>query len=611
MRTAALLIASVALARAQEQQEYNGNISPPPPHPPGWGIDWNTASCRASVIPQTSGEIVNQWPSGDGTFMYTITFEIPDWLEGQEIAVELGSKTTGLQGECSGVLSGTQSYVEVGTGTLRFSLGAQTDGQHANQVGCQMKGEYEDAVITYHGTHCYRSPPPPPHVHSVCAALIADSFVFQTYDQRDTGWKGILHIGTWVPGLVLRIDFNGQPFKVQSAQYAELGGECTDTFCDFVLGNAGNAEHINTQAGDMTLTGGTFNFVADPAPAVTPDNQPRITCDYDIDAPAPPVRPPPPASPSPPPHPPPRPSPPPPPPPSPPPPHPKFPPWAVLDAAVGIDVDTLGTDAEKVNVLLRQAVAAATRLLYNATEWSKRASGRKEETGVELQEARISLQEAEQEVARLDKLQFSEEQARARNDKVQVGREVEAAQVSDQHATNALEQANTAVSECLSLLDSIHRFEGKQPRVSLEALVKEASSIFAQLAVRLPEGYEDGAVDEGEDDSYGYYEDEFSPPTPPPAMLVTQHVSPSPPPPSPTARASRPLNLPPCDTRACTEQCPAACALTPRRLCSNAPPPCPPSWQPPTPSRSWRAWPRSRWRRSSCRSSSTPSSPSG
>ena len=147
MRTAALLIASAALARAQDQQEYNGNISPPPPHPPGWGIEWNTASCRASVIPQTSGEIVNQWPSGDGTFMYTITFEIPDWLEGQEIAVDLGSTTTGIQ-QCTGTLQGSQPYVEAGT--LRFSLGAKTDGQHANQVACRMKGDYEDAMITYH-----------------------------------------------------------------------------------------------------------------------------------------------------------------------------------------------------------------------------------------------------------------------------------------------------------------------------------------------------------------------------------------------------------------------------------------------------------------------------
>jgi hypothetical protein len=569
MRTVGLLIASAALARAQE---YNGNISPPPPHPPGYGIDWNTASCRARVIPQTSGEIVNQWGLGDGTFTYYITFEIPDWLEGQEIAVELGSKTTGIQGTCSGALQGSQPYVEIGTGTLRFSLGAQTDGQHANQVGCQMIGEYEDATITYHGTHCYRSPPPPPHVHSVCAALIANSFVFRTYDQRDTGWKGVLHLGTWVPGLVLRIDFNGQPFKVLSAQYAELGGECTDTFCDFVLGNAGNTEHINTQAGQMTLTGGTFNFVADPAPPVTPDNQPRITCDYDIDAPAPPLRPPPPASPSPPPHPPPRPSPPPPPPPSPPPPHPKFPPWAVLDAADNIDVDSLRTDAEKVNVLLRQAVAQATRLLYNATEWSKRASARKEETGIELQEAHVSLQEAEEEVARMDKQQFSEEQARAHNDKAQAGREVEAARVSDEHATNALEQSNTAVSECLSLLDSIHRIQGKQPRVSLEALVKEASTIFTQLAVRLPEEYQDDDPVDGEgdgDDSYAYYEDDLAPPTPPPALLIVQHQSASPPPPpSPAARASRPLNLALRGTRAHPEQHLAAC--------SNAPPPCPP-----------------------------------
>ena len=476
---------------------------------------------------------MNQWPTGDGTtFKYTITFEIPDWLEGQEVAVELGAKTTDLESTCSGVLQGSQPFVEQG-GTLRFNLGAKTEGDHANQVGCQMIGEYEEAVINYHGTHCYRSPPPPPHVHSACAAFISDSFVFQTYDERETGWKGILHIGTWVPGLVLRMDFNGQPFKVESAQYAELGGECTDTFCEFVLGNSGNTETLNTAAGQMTLTGGTFNFVADPAPEVTPDNQPRITCDYGIDIPSPPVTPPPPTLPSPHPRPPPRPSPPPPPPPSPPPPHPKFPPWAVLDRFQNIDIDSMGTHGEKVDMLLHQAAAAATRLLYNTSEWSKQASGRKEETEAELAAVRIELQRAAQEEARQDQLPFSEEQARARNNKAQVGREVEAAQVADQHARNALERANTAMSESLSLLDSIHRIEQKKPRITLKALVKEASGIFTQLAVRLPE--QDGVVEDR--GSYSYYEDEIASSSPPPTMLVTQHDLSAPPTPSPAARA--------------------------------------------------------------------------
>jgi hypothetical protein len=551
MRIAGLLIAAAALARAQ---------SPSPPHPPGWGIDWPTASCRARVVPQYDGAMVNQWPVGDGTYKYRITFEIPDWLEGQEVAVDLGRKTTGIEGSCSGVHPENLPYVESGTGTLRFHLGPQTTGGNANQVSCQMIGEYEDATITYHGSHCYRSPPPPPHVHTVCSALIANSFVFRTYEERGTGWKGVLHVGTWVPGLVLRIDFRGQPFQVLSAQWAELGGECTDTFCDFVLGMTGNTEHVNTAAGQMILNSGTFEFVADPAPEVTPDNQPRITCDNDVDAPAPPVRPPPPSPPLPPPHPPPRPLPPPPPPPSPPPPLPKFPPWAVLDAADDIEVDALNSDAEKVDVLLRKAAAQATRLLYNATQWSKRASARKEETEDELQEARTSLQDAEEELARLEQLPWSEEQARARNEKNQMGREVEAALVSDQQAKTVLEQASTAVSECLSLLDSIHRIEQKQPRVGLDALVKEASSIFTQLAVRLPEEYLDDSADAEGADSYTYYEDDLAPPTPPPAMLIVQHLSPPPPPPSPTARAPRPLNLPPCDARACIAQCSAACS---------------------------------------------------
>merc|ERR1719424_257966 len=125
------------------------------------------ASCRAHVIPQTSGEIVDHWGLGDGTFMYQITFEIPDWFEGQEIAVDLGSTTTGIQGTCSGALPGSQPYVEAGT--LRFSLGPKTDGQHANQVACRMKGEYEDAMITYHCLVPYQPAPSQP------AAAAADA----------------------------------------------------------------------------------------------------------------------------------------------------------------------------------------------------------------------------------------------------------------------------------------------------------------------------------------------------------------------------------------------------------------------------------------------------
>ena len=483
-----------------------------------------------------------------------ITFEIPDWVEGQEVAVELGSKTTALAGTCTGILPGSQPFIEVGTGTLHFNLGPLTNGNRANQVGCQIIGEFEEAIITYRGSHCYRSPPPPPHVHAACNALIADSFRFKTYNQHATGWSGILSIGTWVPGLVLRMDFNGQPFRVESAQYAELGGECTDTYCDFVLGMTGNTETVSTAAGQMVLSGGTFNFAADPAPEVTPENQPRITCDYNINAPAPPMTPPPPGPPSPPPTPPPLPFPPPPPPPTLPPPHPKYPPWAILDQIQNVDIDSLGSNEEKVDQLLRQAVAAATRLLFNATKWSRRASGEKEETKSALADVRVELQEAEQEVARQDELQFSEDQARARNDKIQLDQEVEAAVVADQQAATALEQANTAMYECLSLLDSIHRIEKKQPRITLEALVAEVSSIFVLLGVRLPE--QDGAGGTVED-SYAAYEDEGTPDeaAEPPSILVTQHVSPPPPPPpSPSTRMRLPLNLTCCDTRACTEQ---------------------------------------------------------
>ena len=41
--------------------------------------------------------------------MYVISFLIPDWMEGQEVAVELGPKTTGLQGTCSGA---TNAFVD-------------------------------------------------------------------------------------------------------------------------------------------------------------------------------------------------------------------------------------------------------------------------------------------------------------------------------------------------------------------------------------------------------------------------------------------------------------------------------------------------------------------
>jgi hypothetical protein len=205
-----------------------------------------------------------------------------------------------------------------------------------------------------------------------------------------------------------------------------------------------------------------------------------------------------------------------------------------LDQVQGVDIDSLGTNEEKVDILLRQVLAAATRELYNATEWSKRESREKDEAAFDLAQAQMELEEAEQEVARLELLPFSEAQARARRSKVQLGREVEAAQVIVQHATNTLEQANTAMSECLSVLDSVHRIENKQPRITLEALIAEASGIFEQLGVRLP-GQGDLVQQPG---SYDYYDEESPSPNAaePPPTLVAQHAL-AQPPPSPSAPA--------------------------------------------------------------------------
>ena len=211
--------------------------------------------------------------------MYVISFLIPDWMEGQEVAVELGPKTTGLQGTCSGA---TNAFVDHGTGTLRFRLSVQTEGNMANRVGCQMIGEYEDAVIIYHGTHCYLSPPPPPHVHTTCQH--ADSFQFWSYEERAESWKGVLHVSPWEAGLVVRLDFGGRPFQVSTVQYASKG-ECTSTFCDFVLGQTGLMDTVNGAFGQVEINaGGRFEFTA---LGERPNNdgtniQPKITCDNGV-----------------------------------------------------------------------------------------------------------------------------------------------------------------------------------------------------------------------------------------------------------------------------------------------------------------------------------------
>lgn len=172
----------------------------------------------ARVIPQ-DGNMVREWEVGNGGHVYEIRFLIPDWREGQEVSVELGSSTTRVV-QCWGV---PPDYYYEMPGTLRFRLGTPRDGNDANVVGCQMEGTFEDAIISYHGTFCFVSPPPPPHLYAACDRLTAEGFQFRMLANAGTGWRGAVHINNWQPGTILRMDFGGVPFQVNEVTYAERG----------------------------------------------------------------------------------------------------------------------------------------------------------------------------------------------------------------------------------------------------------------------------------------------------------------------------------------------------------------------------------------------------
>lgn len=219
MRSALLLVLSAICTNASEYA-----TSPPPPPIE----DWDTAKCMARVLP-IHGKMVNGWEIGNGAHAYEIHFLVPDWREGQEVSVELGSTTTRVT-QCSGAISNDYFYET--PGTLRFRLGTETNGNDAHVVSCQMEGTFEDAIISYHGTFCFVSPPPPPHLFAACDRLKAEGFEFHVITPRGTGWEGAVHLNNWQPGAIFRMDFGGAPFQVNEVTYAEKGVRAAPTPTD-------------------------------------------------------------------------------------------------------------------------------------------------------------------------------------------------------------------------------------------------------------------------------------------------------------------------------------------------------------------------------------------
>ena len=179
--------------------------------------------------------------------------------------------------------------------------------------------------------------------------------------------------------------------------------------------------------------------------------------------------------------------------------------------------------------LLLQALAAGTRLLHNATEHSTQVDAELAEAKSQVAQAQVDVQEAVAEVARQADLPFSEDTARAAQNKIKADQSLAAAQVAEQHAREATTQVSQEIVDYLALIDTIHRIENQHPRPTLEALIAGYSHVFTQLDVKLPG--EDGLVS-----SYDYYYDDEDPPSQPPSMLVKVH---SPPPPSPSTPVSK------------------------------------------------------------------------
>jgi hypothetical protein len=118
--------------------------------------------CTA-IVDEDRGRV---WDSGAELY-----FRVPDWSEGTVVHADLGQGITDVQ-TCWNVLGAAMLD---DNGVLTFELAPIGHDEMNPMVGCLVHGVLSEAVrnipVTYSGTHCFASPPPPPAVFGPCSSL--------------------------------------------------------------------------------------------------------------------------------------------------------------------------------------------------------------------------------------------------------------------------------------------------------------------------------------------------------------------------------------------------------------------------------------------------------
>ena len=133
---------------------------------------------------------VAPWQTDNGGLAFSLYIAIPDWGEGQPVAIDLGGGSCG-GGDCGGgaafTVDSCWNVADYFMDRARLTLtlgkrGGPTD--ETPVVGCIIKGDYSGATIDYNGPNCYANAPPPPEYFSPCGL----DATFSLGSVWNTGW---------------------------------------------------------------------------------------------------------------------------------------------------------------------------------------------------------------------------------------------------------------------------------------------------------------------------------------------------------------------------------------------------------------------------------------
>eukprot|EP00966_Prymnesium_polylepis_P051550 1192791-Prymnesium_polylepis.1 len=123
----------------------------PPPPPP------EEDPCEAALVRSRT----KTWATG-----FEVYFRIPEWTPGTLVTADLGRRVAAVK-DCWHVEE--RSATLDSSGRLSFRLGGVPRDKD-KAVGCVLDGQIDttlDVHVEYHGTRCFATPPPPPHLLSL------------------------------------------------------------------------------------------------------------------------------------------------------------------------------------------------------------------------------------------------------------------------------------------------------------------------------------------------------------------------------------------------------------------------------------------------------------